>query len=97
MIQLCCRNLDAFQNGGDTALNHYLTLDASKIVHLDGNAIPYGDFIETSGTIFDFKNGKMIGENFNQTVDNCGTGLSTFFPSFRLGKLIHTLFRLPRV
>ncbi|EKM76908.1 hypothetical protein AGABI1DRAFT_115560 [Agaricus bisporus var. burnettii JB137-S8] len=71
-------NLDAFQNGGDTALNHYLTLDASRIVHLDGNAIPYGDFIETSGTIFDFKNGKMIGENFNQTVDNCGTGCQGF-------------------
>ncbi|KXN83299.1 Aldose 1-epimerase, partial [Leucoagaricus sp. SymC.cos] len=65
-------NLDAFQDGVDTALEHNLRVDASKVVHLDGDAIPYGDFINVTGTIFDFKKARQIGENWNETVGLCG-------------------------
>ncbi|KAJ3571129.1 hypothetical protein NP233_g3966 [Leucocoprinus birnbaumii] len=71
-------NLDAFQNGVDNALEHHLKVDASKVVHLDGNAIPDGDFINVNGTLFDFRKGKQVGENWNETQNMCGTGCQGF-------------------
>lgn len=58
----------------DNTLDHHLQLDASRVVHLDGNAIPLGDFIDTTDTIFDFKNARKIGTNWTETQNLCGSG-----------------------
>ncbi|KAH8094474.1 galactose mutarotase-like protein [Cristinia sonorae] len=64
-------NLDAFQ-GSDNILNHHLHVDSSKVVAVDGDAIPTGEFIDVSGTVFDFRETEKIGFRFNETVGLCG-------------------------
>ncbi|THH31196.1 hypothetical protein EUX98_g2962 [Antrodiella citrinella] len=64
-------NLDAFQ-GSEDILNHHLHVDASRVVDVDGDAIPLGDFIDVTGTVFDFRPTEKIGFRFNETVGLCG-------------------------
>lgn len=71
------RNLDAF-NGSENILGHHLQVDSSKIVHLDGDAVPTGSFINVEDTAFDFKTSQTIGHVWNETVGLCGGGLSEF-------------------
>ncbi|KAF9444910.1 galactose mutarotase-like protein [Macrolepiota fuliginosa MF-IS2] len=71
-------NLDAFQDDVNDILGHHLQLDASRVVHLDGDAVPYGDFIKAPGTIFDFKQSRVIGDRWNETVNLCGSGCQGF-------------------
>jgi len=71
-------NLDAFQDGVDTILDHHLHIDASRVIHLDGDAIPLGDFIHAGGTPFDFRKAHKVGANFNATKDLCGQGCQGF-------------------
>jgi aldose 1-epimerase len=67
------RNLDAFQ-GSQDILNHTLHLDGSKVVAVDSNAVPTGNFIDVSSTPFDFRTTQQIGARWNETVDLCGDG-----------------------
>jgi len=67
-------NLDAFQGGVDNILDHHLQIDSSRVVHLDGNAVPLGDFIEASGTPFDYRTAQKVGARWNATQDLCGLG-----------------------
>ncbi|KAM5537817.1 hypothetical protein V8D89_008585 [Ganoderma adspersum] len=66
-------NLDAFQ-GADDVLAHQLHVDASRVVAVDGDAIPTGDLIDVGGTPFDFRETQKIGARWNDTVDLCGGG-----------------------
>ncbi|KAJ2912594.1 hypothetical protein MD484_g7817, partial [Candolleomyces efflorescens] len=69
-------NLDAFQDPGvDTVLDtHHLQVDASRVIEVDGNAIPTGKFIDVQGTPLDFRNARRIGERWDETMGLCGEG-----------------------
>ena len=67
-------NLDAFQDGTNDIFGHHLQVDASKVVAIDGNLIPTGEFIQVQGTPFDFRREQLIGARFNETVGLCGPG-----------------------
>ncbi|KAG5350683.1 hypothetical protein C0989_009821 [Termitomyces sp. Mn162] len=69
-------NLDAFQDGVNDILGHHLQVDSSKVIAVDSNAIPTGDFIQVEGTPFDFTKEQEIGARWNDTVNLCGSGLS---------------------
>lgn len=68
-----CRNLDAFQ-GSENILDHHLHVDASRVVQVDGDAIPTGEFINVTGTPWDFTTPHKIDYRFNETVGLCGAG-----------------------
>lgn len=55
-------------------LNHTLYIDASKVVALDGNAIPTGAFINVQGTPFDFRKPQKLSARWDKTVDLCSQG-----------------------
>lgn len=64
------RNLDAFQ-GSDNILKHHLHVDGSRVVAVDGDAIPTGDFIDVTDTPFDFRTPHTIDYRWNETVGLC--------------------------
>ncbi|KAI0684772.1 galactose mutarotase-like protein [Cerioporus squamosus] len=64
-------NLDAFQ-GSDEVLDYKLHVDSSRVVAVDGDAIPTGKFIDVAGTPFDFREAKPISWRWNETVGLCG-------------------------
>ncbi|KAL0958502.1 hypothetical protein HGRIS_000644 [Hohenbuehelia grisea] len=64
-------NLDAFQDGTTTILNHTLKIPASRVVTLDGNSVPNGKFTPVSGTPFDFNTAQQIGARWDQTLGLC--------------------------
>ncbi|GJE96237.1 galactose mutarotase [Phanerochaete sordida] len=70
-------NLDAFQ-GSENILNHHLHVDASRVVEVDGDAIPTGNFINVAGTPWDFRTPQKIDYRFNETVGLCGGGCSGY-------------------
>ncbi|KAI0784444.1 galactose mutarotase-like protein [Abortiporus biennis] len=70
-------NLDAFQ-GSQDILSHHLHVDSSKVVAVDSNAVPTGDFIDVASTPFDFRTPKKIGDAWNSTVGLCGDGCQGF-------------------
>lgn len=70
---LWLRNLDAFQ-GSENILNHHLHVDASRVVEVDGDAIPTGNFINVTGTPWDFTTPQKINYRWNETVGLCGGG-----------------------
>ncbi|KAI6654907.1 hypothetical protein LOD99_2786 [Oopsacas minuta] len=51
------------QGGTETIYTHKLTLNSSKYTALDNNLVPNGEFIEVSGTPYDFTAGKLIGQD----------------------------------
>ena len=63
-------NLDAFQ-GSEDILGHHLHVDASRVVAVDGDAIPTGEFIDVAGTPFDFRTPERIDFRWNETVGLC--------------------------
>ncbi|KAI1790677.1 galactose mutarotase-like protein [Ganoderma leucocontextum] len=67
-------NLDAFQQGSENILNHELHVDASRVIAVDGDAIPTCDFIDVGGTPFDFRTTQAVGARWTETVDLCGGG-----------------------
>ncbi|KAG6820189.1 hypothetical protein H0H93_004182 [Arthromyces matolae] len=67
-------NLDAFQDGSDNILSHHLKIDSSKVIAVDSNAIPTGNFVQVEGTPFNFKNEEKIGARWNDTINLCGSG-----------------------
>ncbi|KAI0666056.1 galactose mutarotase-like protein [Trametes maxima] len=66
-------NLDAFQ-GSENILDHKLHVDGSRVVAVDGDAIPTGPFIDVEGTPFDFRTTQAIGARWNETVNLCCQG-----------------------
>ncbi|KAJ8481383.1 hypothetical protein ONZ51_g6041 [Trametes cubensis] len=66
-------NLDAFQ-GSENILQHQLHVDGSRVVAVDGDAIPTGPFIDVEGTAYDFRTAQPIGARWNETVGLCGPG-----------------------
>ena len=68
-------NLDAFQ-GSDTILAHTLRVAASRVVAVDGDALPTGDFVDVAGTPFDFREPKPIDWRWDETAGLCGGGWS---------------------
>ncbi|KII84547.1 hypothetical protein PLICRDRAFT_179370 [Plicaturopsis crispa FD-325 SS-3] len=71
-------NLDAFQDNSSDILSHHLQVDSSRVVEVDGDAIPTGAFIDVEGTPFDFKDAKTIDWDWNQTAGLCGGGCSGY-------------------
>ncbi|PSS05473.1 hypothetical protein PHLCEN_2v3755 [Hermanssonia centrifuga] len=67
------RNLDAFQ-GSDDILAHHLHIDSSRVVAVDGDAIPTGEFIDVAGTAYDFRTPERIDYRWNDTAGFCGGG-----------------------
>ncbi|KAF8885341.1 galactose mutarotase-like protein [Infundibulicybe gibba] len=67
-------NLDAFQDNTNDILSHHLQVDASRVIDVDGDAVPTGDFIAVGNTAFDFRQAQKIGARWNDTVDLCGLG-----------------------
>ncbi|KAK7437509.1 hypothetical protein VKT23_018581 [Stygiomarasmius scandens] len=61
-------NLDAFQNNSSTILDHHLRVDSSKVVAVDSNAVPTGEFISAPGTPYDFRKEMKIGARWNDTT-----------------------------
>ncbi|OSD01850.1 galactose mutarotase-like protein [Trametes coccinea BRFM310] len=66
-------NLDAFQ-GSENILGHKLHVDGSRVVAVDGDAIPTGPFIDVTDTAYDFRIPQAIGARWNDTVGLCGPG-----------------------
>lgn len=48
--------------------NHIVTLDSSEFVELDKELIPTGNKINVSGTPFDFRKGKTLGEGIESPI-----------------------------
>ncbi|KAG6897483.1 hypothetical protein C0992_001088 [Termitomyces sp. T32_za158] len=67
-------NLDAFQDGVNDILGHHLQVDSSKVIAVDGIAIPTGPFIQVEGTPFDYRKEQKIGARWNDTINLCGPG-----------------------
>ncbi len=88
---LYLRNLDAFQ-GSDDILAHHLHIDSSRVVAVDGDAIPTGEFIDVAGTAYDFRTPERIDYRWNDTAGFCGGG-SLFEQTSRAGNGV-TLFAL---
>ncbi|KAI0806052.1 galactose mutarotase-like protein [Irpex lacteus] len=63
-------NLDAFQ-GSENILKHHLHVDSSRVVAVDGDAIPTGEFIDVTNTPFDFRTPQTIDFRWNETVGLC--------------------------
>ena len=72
-----CRNLDAFQ-GSEDILGHHLRVDGSRVVAVDGDAIPTGEFINVTNTPFDFRNPERIDFRWNETEGLCLGGDYSF-------------------
>ena len=66
-------NLDAFQ-GADDVLAYNLRVDGSRVVAVDSNAVPTGEFIDVEGTPLDFRKTRAIGARWDKTIDLCGSG-----------------------
>jgi aldose 1-epimerase len=69
------RNLDAFQDDNNDILSHHLQIDASRVIALDDNAVPTGDFISVDSSPFDFRKGMKIGARWNDTIGLSGSGM----------------------
>lgn len=46
-------------------LNHELTIDSDKFLELQENLLPTGNIVNVDNTVFDFRNGRIIGEGIN--------------------------------
>ena len=77
MLKICHRNLDAFQ-GSENILEHHLHVDSSRVVAVDGDAIPTGEFIDVEGTPFDFRTPERIDFRWNETAGLCLGGKTLF-------------------
>lgn len=71
-------NLDGFQNGVNDTLGHTLRVGSSKIIELDGNAIPTGKFINVAGTPFDFRKATVHGTHLDEATGLCGGPCSLY-------------------
>ncbi|KAL1744594.1 galactose mutarotase-like domain-containing protein [Schizophyllum fasciatum] len=68
-------NLDAFQNNSSDVLSsHHLRVDADKVIAVDDNQVPTGEFINVTGTALDFNEEQPINAKWNETFDLCGPG-----------------------
>ncbi|MBQ8876916.1 MAG: galactose mutarotase [Clostridia bacterium] len=83
-----------FNLGGQaTVLDHELQISASKITAVDDELIPHGEYIDLTGTPYDFRQAKPIGQDifanehmlrnangydFNYCLDRVGKGLEHF-------------------
>jgi aldose 1-epimerase len=70
--------LDGFQNGVNDTLGHTLRVGSSKIIELDGNAIPTGKFINVAGTVFDLRKPTLHGTHLDEAQGLCGSPCSLY-------------------
>jgi len=59
-------NLKGVGEGSGDVLNHVLSLDADRFVPIDANSIPLGALAPVTGTPFDFRQPRPIGERIGQ-------------------------------
>ncbi|KAJ6607926.1 galactose mutarotase-like protein [Mycena sp. CBHHK59/15] len=57
-------NLAAFHYGSNDIMAHQLQVAGSRVIEVDGDAIPTGHLIDVPGTHFDFRRQRLIGEAF---------------------------------
>lgn len=55
--------------GSGTINNHILTINADHYTPVDETLIPLGVIAPVAGTPFDFRNGKPIGQDLNENID----------------------------
>jgi len=81
-------NLGAFVNSAaQTVLNNTLYLPyADRYIQIDGIEVPNGTIALTANTPLDFTSPTLIGDNINNTVNNCGTGCTGFDNAFILDR-----------
>ena len=59
----------AGQKSWRSVLGQKLTIDADRYTPVDGGLIPTGDVVSVDGTIFDFRKGKLIGEDIHDGAE----------------------------
>ncbi|KAJ6470576.1 galactose mutarotase-like protein [Mycena vitilis] len=57
-------NLCGFVQGCDDIMGHTLQIAGSRVIEVDGDAIPTGKLLDVNGTAYDFRSERMIGEAF---------------------------------
>jgi aldose 1-epimerase len=53
----------------NTVHEHMVTVDSSKFVELGNDLIPTGKLIPVEGTPFDFRDGRLLGDGFNDNTE----------------------------
>lgn len=59
---------------------------ADRYIQIDGIEVPNGTIALTANTPLDFTSPTLIGDNINNTVNNCGTGCTGFDNAFILDR-----------
>lgn len=54
----------------ENVMDTELIIDSDKILRVDENLIPNGDFIDVKGSVYDFNTAKVIGDYLNSTDEN---------------------------
>ncbi|WP_309228268.1 aldose epimerase family protein [Virgibacillus saliphilus] len=66
----------------NTVHNHHVTMDSGKFIELDEELIPTGQWYRVAGTTFDFRNGGLLQDGFNDKLEQnqiAGSGYDHYF------------------
>ena len=61
-------------NCGGKITNHTLTLDCSRLTVVDDECIPTGELRDVTGTVFDFRGGRLIGQDIDADDEQIKNG-----------------------
>ena len=61
-------------NGEGDILGHKLTLDCSRLTIVDDGCIPTGELRDVTGTVFDFRGGRIIGQDIDADDEQIKNG-----------------------
>jgi aldose 1-epimerase len=53
----------------NTVHEHLVAIDSSKFIELDNSLVPTGNLLPVEGTPFDFRNGRLLGDGFNDDTE----------------------------
>lgn len=91
---LALTNHTYFNLSGDlkhTVHDHHVTFDSAQFVELDSELIPTGNKLGVSGTTFDFRNGRMLGDGFETASEQhiiADNGYDHYFTFEKEGKVV---------
>jgi len=61
-------------NGKGSITNHTLTLDCSRLTIVDNECIPTGELRDVTGSVFDFRGGRLIGQDIDADDEQIKNG-----------------------